>query len=293
MKLSIIIVSYNHFDYLKTTIDSVINSRIPFSYEIIVVDNRSSDDIHAFLGHAYPDIIIIKNKKNVGFSRACNQGCSVARGEYLLFLNNDTIVFEETLQKLAAKMDSNPQIGALGPLVVNPDRSFQLSFGQSISIFSELFQKIFALKFYSWRMGFPPRRDIYSSVGWLSGCCLITRRKLFPDNKVFDEEMFLYFEDHDLCLRVSGMGKKIMYWSEPAILHYGGMSVGKTLSRAQIEYRRSQLYIYRKYQKKTSLLFLKVYLTLKFHLKLILLSWKHDRLTEERKKIYLDILALL
>lgn len=239
MKVSVIIVSYNQPELLRQALESVQQSRAVYPVETIVIDNGSALSFAAWLRADFPTVRLIENRENLGFSRANNQGAVIAGGEYLLFLNNDARVEPDTIAQMVGRMDEEPQIGVLGPLLLNPDGSFQLSYGRRVSFFSEFDQKYFALARERRRLGQPPRRDLFQPVVWVSGACLLTRRGYFPDGRVFDENMFLYFEDHELCLRLASLGKRIVYWSAPAAFHQGGGSAVRKRLPVMIEYRRS------------------------------------------------------
>ncbi|MEI6614705.1 MAG: glycosyltransferase, partial [Chrysiogenales bacterium] len=127
MKLSVIIVSFNQFDYLKAAIDALKKNPPSFTYEIIVVDNHSAEDVQEFLNDYFHDIRIIRNRSNHGFGWANNRGVAVAQGEYLLFLNSDAEVTGTAVESMVKVMEKDRQIGVLGPLLLNTDGSFQLS----------------------------------------------------------------------------------------------------------------------------------------------------------------------
>lgn len=264
MKLSVILVSYNQFPLLAAALESLRASNGVGECEVIVVDNASAEDVVAFLQPRFPEVIVIRNTANLGFGRANNIGAARARGEYLLFLNSDAVVFPDTLAAMITRMDADPAIGILGPLTLNTDHSFQLSYGRPIALWSEFSQKVWSLRREARRLGTPPRRDIERTVGWVSGSCLMTRREYFPDGMVFDPAMFLYFEDHELCLRVAAMGKRVVFWSGAAVIHHGGGSGGGTRGRAALEYRRSQLYLYARWSGRWQLRLLRFYLRGKF-----------------------------
>ena len=122
-------------------------------------------------------------------------------------------------------MEKDRQIGVLGPLLLNADGSFQLSYGRKISLCAEFYQKTLAPLVEKWRYARRRGRSIVRETAWVSGACLLTRRELFAGQQPFDENMFLYFEDHDLCLRVRAMGKKVVYYGGARVRHHGGRSV--------------------------------------------------------------------
>jgi GT2 family glycosyltransferase len=263
MKLSVIIVSFNQFELLKAAIDSLKNNPPPFAYEVIVVDNHSQADVQDYLNEFYHDIRIISNSSNHGFGWANNRGAQAARGEYLLFLNSDAEIAGDALARMVAVMDGNAAIGILGPALLNPDGSFQLSFGRKISLWAELYQKSLAPLWEKWKLNFHDQERFLKNVDWVSGACLLTRREMFLPGPFFDEEIFLYFEDHDLCLRVKAMGKKVVYCPGARVMHHCGSSIG-ALPGTMIEYRKSQLYLYQKHLGRWQSFLLRRYLSWKF-----------------------------
>ncbi len=262
---------------------AVFASETGFAYEVIVVDNAAREAA-AGLAPFRDRLKVLRNKDNLGFTRANNRGAAAAQGEYLLFLNSDTKVCVDTFSRLVAFADSRPQAGAVGPLVLNADGSFQLSYGRPFSLFSEFWQKAVASP--SARRS-DPRRLKTREVGWVSGCCLLTRREYFPGGKVFDEGIFLYFDDSELCARLRKMGRKTFFLPQARIIHYGGASVQSMPARTAVEYRRSQLHVYKKHLPRWQFRALKIYLSLKFR-------WKLFRSRDENEKqAAIQILELL
>jgi len=266
MKLSVILViSFEKPRLVSEALASVFASDTGFEYEVIVVDNASTGAASAL--QPYRDrLTVLRNTENLGFTRANNRGAAAATGEYLLFLNSDTRVFPDTFARLVAFADARPQAGAIGPLVLNGDGTFQLSHGGPLSIFSEFRQKALATP-ASRRTD--PARLRTREVGWVSGCCLLTRREHFPGGRVFDEGIFLYFDDSELCARLRKNGEKVFFFPEARVVHYGGASVRSLPARTAVEYRRSQLLVYRKHLPSWQLRILKCYLFLKFRWKLL------------------------
>ncbi len=263
MKLSVVIVSYNRFDLLAKSLAAVAARPLPFPHEVIVVDNGSQQDVCAFLAERFPDVTAVANRANLGFARANNIGAAQARGEYLLFLNSDAYPQADALERMVAILDAEPDTGVLGPLLLDPGGAFQLSFGSRISLLSELDQKVLAGRRARRRWDLPGNRQLRLEVDWVSGACLLTRRNLFAGGRVFDEEMFLYFEDHELCLRVRAMGRRVVFTSAAVVVHERGGSGGASSPRAQLEYRRSQLHIYRLHAPARDRWLLRLYLRLK------------------------------
>jgi GT2 family glycosyltransferase len=280
---SIIIVSYNQFELLKAAIDSLKANPPPFAHEIIVVDSHSAGDVQEFLNDYFHDIRVIRSPANHGFGWANNRGVAAARGQYLLFLNSDAEVIGPAVAAMVEAMERDPGIGVLGPLLVNPDGSFQLSYGAKVSLAAEFYQKCLAPRLERWRYACHGGRPFQWTTAWVSGACLLTRRELFALEPPFDENMFLYFEDQDLCLRVKAMGRRVVYFTGAAARHHGGRTVGDSPA-VWLEYRKSQLYMYHKYRGGLSLRLLKKYLAWKFGRRLRRFARRSDpRALEEQR----------
>ena len=284
MKLSVILViSFEKPQMVSAALAAVFASETGFAFEVIVVDNAAREAADG-LAPFRERIRVLRNEENLGFTRANNRGAASARGEYLLFLNSDTRVSADTFSSLVAFLDSRPQAGAVGPLVLNGDGSFQLSFGRPFSLFSELWQKAFASPR---ALRQDPQGLKTMEVGWVSGCCLLSRREYFPAGKVFDEAIFLYCDDSELCARLRKMGKKVYFFPGTRIVHYGGASVQSMPARTALEYRRSQLHVYKKHLPRWQFSALKLYLAFKYR-------WKLFRSrNEDERSAAVQILELL
>ena len=243
MKVSVIIVNYNVRYFLEVCLHSVFRAAEGMAVEVIVVDNNSSDDSMTMVREKFPEVICIDNKDNKGFSKANNQGVAVATGEYILFLNPDTVMPEDFLQKTVAYMDAHPKAGALGPRLIDgkgvfaPDgkKSFPTL---SVAIFKTTgINKLFSRspyfnKYYAVHVG----EHETASVEVLSGCCMLARRTVIDEvGGAFDEDYFMYCEDVDLSYRIQKGGYENIYYPEVSLIHYKGESTRKaTLSYVRI-----------------------------------------------------------
>lgn len=258
-ELSVIIVNYNDRVRLPACLSSLEKALSSLSGEVILVDNRSEDGSPALVRSSFPWIRLIENDRNVGYPRANNIGFRQSRGEYVLFLNTDTIMPADTLALLLAGIKARPQIAAVGPALVHEDGSFQVSFGKRVSFFWELCQKLILNPYYrkSLRHSRKPR-----AAGWLSGACLLARRAAIEAAGLFDEAFFFYFEDIDLCRRISARGLELVFLPAVRISHVGGATTSARPWQSRLEYRRSQLRFYRKHNSRLSLRLLRLYLKL-------------------------------
>jgi GT2 family glycosyltransferase len=230
MDLSIIIINWNTADLLKQCLQSVVNNLNNFEAEIWVIDNASSDHSVAMVKSTFPGVNLIENKENFGFAKANNLGSEHVRGRYILFLNPDTIIPAGTLSNLLSFAEAHPDYGLIGPKILNPDGSLQRScwpgfpgIGMAISDAFFLWKiKIFP-KFLSYEYSI---KDLGSTrrVAHLLGACILIRRTAWEKVGTFDEMYYMYYEETDLCFRLSKHGWKVVYYPETEIIHYGQMS---------------------------------------------------------------------
>lgn len=229
MDLSIIIVSFNNQEYLRQALNSIFeNTGVGISYEIIVVDNNSQDQTLRMLCEQFPKVRVIDNDKNLGFARANNLGVKIAKGEIILFLNNDTFVYTDVLNQMVKFIRSDRNIGAITPKLLEEDGVTVQHQGRK-------------------------NKKIWESKGILkiksaSGAALMVKRSVL--DKVgggFDENFFFYNEDLDLCKRIIKQGFDIYYYPKVAIIHYGGKSSAQISTKALTEGLRGGLYFAHKH----------------------------------------------
>jgi hypothetical protein len=205
--------------------------------------------------------------ENLGFARANNLALREAKGELALLLNNDTLVKPGAIDTMLRVMKERPDVGILGPLLLNEDGSVQISYGGMISIHAELLQKFLRAGYA--RGSWWARRYVEGRAGrvaypdWVSGACLMVRADVLAEVGLLDENFFMYTEEVDLCQRIRAQGFRIMYTPEAEVVHLGGKSTEFNREGAAYEYRRSQLYFYLKHYGRARLRLLKAYLILK------------------------------
>ena len=261
MDLSIILVSYNDRRRLDACLSSLQKHPPSVGHEVIVVDNASSDGTRDWIAGAFPSIRLIANPENAGFSKANNLGVRESRGEFLLFLNTDTVVPPGALDSLLAKLVSDPSLGAAGPALLHGPRSYQVSFGRSVNFGAQFWQKLVLNPYHKVRL---KKGGKDRAVGWLSAACLLCRRTAFEQAQGFDERFFIYFEDIDLCRRLRKAGWKLVHVPAIRVFHEGGATTSPRAAASRFEYRRSQLYYYRKHNSRVSDGLLRAYLRLNF-----------------------------
>ncbi len=251
IKLSIIIVNYNSSEHLRTCLLSIKENPCEAPYEVIVSDNASRDGSLEMVKGEFPEVKLIENEENLGFSKAINRGIRLSTGEYLFILNTDTVLLEDTLNSLIKCMDEHPDVGAIGPKLVNPNGSVQpcarpfptrthLMLGRrSLLMYIPWFRKKSAqLRIISQE---PVETDV------VAGGALLLRRKAVDEiGGGFDERFFLYMEDVDLCRRLKEAGWKIIYNPEIRIIHHWG---GTTIKYRRRAFLKHHIAIYRYFQK--------------------------------------------
>ncbi|OGU12281.1 MAG: hypothetical protein A2075_11575 [Geobacteraceae bacterium GWC2_58_44] len=229
MDLSIVIVSYNTCLILDECLASIKEQKVS-AHEIIVVDNASRDDSCRMLRDKYPEVTLIENSDNVGFARANNQGFALARGRYFLMLNSDTLVVEGAIDKLIGFLNKNAEVGVCGPRNIGRDGKRQNNcdhfpgFWNSFCYYSGLGSMFPKSRLFNrcwmryWDYG--EVRD----VDRMSGCSLLIRSDLYRELNGLDENFFMYFEETDFCHRAHLKGRRVTYFPDAAIIHYGGES---------------------------------------------------------------------
>jgi GT2 family glycosyltransferase len=232
--ISVVIVNYKVKEYIANLLNSLKRSSSDLSQEVFVVDNASGDDSIAYLEKRFPEVHYIQNDENVGFGKANNQAIEKARGKYVLIINPDTLVSEDTLTTMFSHMEANEKCGACGCKILNPDGSFAPESRRSVpSIWSaackvfglnSLFpkSKVFGKYYLSWL-----DEDDASQVPVLSGSFMFWRSSVLKELGGFDEQFFMYGEDIDLCYRIQKTGYHIDYVPDTSIIHYKGESTKK------------------------------------------------------------------
>jgi GT2 family glycosyltransferase len=237
MDISILIVTWNSQDFIRNCLDSIFLLPDRVRSEIIIVDNASSDQTVKIVREFYPEANLIENKSNSGYAKANNQGIEQAQGRYLLLLNPDAQLMDDSLSSMYELMEGNPRIGALGPKLLNPDRSTQASC-REFPRFSTLIWEFTGLSrllpnsrtFGGWRMGyfaFDRPREVDQPMG----SCLMLRKETLEQVGSFDENFSMFFNDVDLCYRIKEAGWKIYFHPDAQVIHHKGASTRKAKRR--------------------------------------------------------------
>ena len=234
MKLSVVIVNYNVRYFLEQCLHSLQNACKGLEVEVFVVDNSSVDGSIKMVRDKFPDVILIENKENLGFSRANNQAMKIAGGEYILLLNPDTLVEDDTLRKVVAFMDEHPDAGGLGVKMIDGKGKFLPESKRALPTPVVSFYKIFGLSslfpkskiFSQYHLGYLDKDKVHE-IDVLAGAFMLLRKKVLDEIGLLDESFFMYGEDIDLSYRINKAGYKNNYYPGTRIIHYKGESTKK------------------------------------------------------------------
>lgn len=242
MKLSVIIVNYNVKFFLEQCLLSIrkaqehlIAYNASFTSEVFVVDNNSVDSSVAMLKKKFPEVLLIQNAENKGFSFANNQALRLSKGEYFLLLNPDTVIEESTFVEIIKFMDSHPEGGGLGVKMIDGSGSYLPESKRGLPNPQTAFYKIFGLsalfpkskKFGKYHLGYLSKDEI-NEVDVLSGAFMLLRKSVINEIGLLDESFFMYGEDIDLSYRIIKAGYKNYYFPKTRIIHYKGESTKKS-----------------------------------------------------------------
>ncbi|MGC9393236.1 MAG: glycosyltransferase family 2 protein [Anaerolineae bacterium] len=250
--LSVIIVSWNVRDLLKRALTSVYASwNGKPGLEIIVADNASHDESVAMLRATFPDVHVIANAKNRGFTGGNNQGLAAATGDFVLLLNPDTEIVEDALPRMVDYIRAHPDVGMAGPQLLNPDGSVQSSrrhFPTLPVLFLEStwLEKLAPRKLLRYYYAQEQPDDLIQNVDWITGAAMLTRREVVAQVGGMDEGFFMYSEELDWCRRIREAGWRVVYFPEARIIHHEGKSSEQVVPARHIYFQSSKVRYTRK-----------------------------------------------
>ncbi|ADE16357.1 glycosyl transferase family 2 [Nitrosococcus halophilus Nc 4] len=249
ISISIIIVNYNTRNLLQECLKSVIRNTKDLDCEIIVIDNQSADGSIDMIRSKFPNIYLIANTANQGFAKANNQALAVAKGEYIFFLNPDTIVLNGALAQLFAFCQSDSRIAVVGPRLY---KNYAREHHPSIRTFSQPILVILScLPFSRWILYFYHyyiiQREQIQDVDWLAGAAFMMPRRILDKIGYFDERYFVYSEEEDLCLRAHKAGYRVVYYPPAEVVHLKGKSSEQEPIQASRYFWESKLSFFYKY----------------------------------------------
>jgi hypothetical protein len=258
--VSVSIVNYNAKEYLDRCLTSLYKSIKNHSFEVVVVDNFSSDGSSDLVRLKFPGVKLIQNTSNLGYTKANNIGIKRSTGKYVISLNSDTKVSGNAIDRLIEFMDSNPDAGAAGPKLLNSDGTLQMQCRRG---FPTLINSLF---YFSGLNRLFPKSKLLGGylltylddkntveVDSLCGAAMIVRRDVIDKVGLMDESYYMYGDDIDWCIRIKKAGWKIYYLPDAEIIHYGGISSRKRSYRSIFEFHRAMAVFYGKHYAKKRL----------------------------------------
>ena len=298
--LSIIIVSWNVADLLATCLESIFPALGHLRAEVIVVDSASTDHTVALVRQRFPQVTLLVQSENVGYTRANNIGLARASGRHLLLLNPDTEIIGAALPTMVACLDADPAVGIVGPYTQNADGSYQSSRRRFPTLATAFFES-------TWLQPYAPKSlldhfyvndappDQTLDVDWVQGSALMARREVYAQIGGLDEGYVMYSEELDWCRRAKDAGWRVAFLADAQITHHGGKSSDQVVARRQILFQQSKLRYFRKYHGAFAAQILRLFLLVSYLIQLAIESLKgllgHKRaLRQERVRQYWQVL---
>jgi GT2 family glycosyltransferase len=253
---AVCVINYNTRDLLRECLRSVMTENAD---EIVVVDSASTDSTVEMMQAEFPAIPLIALETNIGFGAASNRGIERCRSAHIVLLNADTQMQPGSLQALCEYLKKHPQVAIIGPRLLNPDGTLQTScfhFPTPLHIFlyiSGLYRWIPRLPILNQRTLQKITNESAKPVPWILGAALAFRRQTFEESGGFDENFFMYFEEVDLCYRLSAQGRQIHFVPEAEIIHVGGGSTIQNRTWSYVQFFASLTQFYRKHYSRSLL----------------------------------------
>ena len=237
LTLSIVIVTYNSRDLVDQCLASVAE-QTRVDHEVIVVDNASKDGTAAFIAGRYPNVRVLANSTNLGFSAANNQALKLAAGRYRVLLNPDTLLRDGTLDRMVEYLEAHREVGIIGAKMVEADGSIRRYETWYPTLFSYLANS-YMLRIWG------DRRN--QEVEFVSGSCLMIRDETLQQIGYLDEKFFMYGEDGDWCMRARNAGWKVFHYADAQLFHHAGGSSGGDVAARVVNIRHAKLYFFKKH----------------------------------------------
>lgn len=257
--ISIVLITWNAFNYLKKLLESIKLHSKNFCYEIIIVDNNSRDGTRDFIKKQYPEILLVENRENLGVARARNQGMKLANGKYIMILDVDMELIENSIFKIYRFMEENQDCGLIAAKLIYSSGELQYSCKTYPTIFSLLARRLDSISLVqnssilkkhlmqNW-----DHNDI-KEVDYVVGACQLIRRQVINTIGYYDDNIFYGPEDLDYCLRVWRAGWKVIYYPYTKIIHHEQRITKKIfISKITLKHIWGLIYIYYKYRGKLS-----------------------------------------
>jgi N-acetylglucosaminyl-diphospho-decaprenol L-rhamnosyltransferase len=251
LDLSIVIVNWNVCDLLRDCLNSVQNTVHNITYEIIVVDSASSDASVDMVKSEFPNVKLLAQNENVGFTRGNNLGLAIATGRHLFLLNPDTVVLDHAVEQMVAYLDQNPTVGIVGAHTLNTDGTHQSTRRRFPTFTSALFES-------TWLQPYAPQSllnrfyavdiadNAIAPVDWVQGSALMARREVYEQIGGLDTNFVMFSEEVDWCKRAKDHGWEVIYHGQAQIIHHGGQSTAQIAAQKHIYFQESKLrYFYK------------------------------------------------
>tara|TARA_B100000029_G_scaffold492248_1_gene553290 strand:- start:384 stop:1223 length:840 start_codon:yes stop_codon:yes gene_type:complete len=254
VRLTIVVVSYNTRNVLANCLEALHKDPPGISHQTIVVDNASNDGTIDLIQQRWPSVQIIQMGFNAGFAAANNAAIHASQSELVLLLNSDTVPTSTGIDNLVSALDTSPGVSAVGPRLINLQGQVELSFGRMISPWNEARQKLLIfgttsrLPFFTGWLKQKTNTSHYPD--WVSGACILVKRKAGNAVEWLDERYFLYTEDVDFCAALRAAGHKILFTPDAEVVHIGGQSGSNDPLKTRQLYRKSHLAFYAKHHPK-------------------------------------------
>jgi GT2 family glycosyltransferase len=252
MLCSVIIINYKTPELTINCLKSLMTLKKKLNLDIIVIDNASEDNSVELLETEFKNkITLIKNNKNLGFAKANNQGAEIAQGEFLLFLNNDTIINYDFISPCINILQNNNNIGAVSPILLLPNGETQKS---AYGIFPTFWRLVLQITKIDPILKY---NNGYAITDWISGCAFIIKKSVFQEIGEWDYNFFLYYEDIEICKRLKNSLYKVAVCKDANIIHIGGQSLKINTQKRKFFYI-SQDYYFKKYHNKISFYLIRI-----------------------------------
>ena len=251
---SIIVVNWNTQGILRNCLKSIYGQDSDVDFEVIVIDNASTDGSAEMVKKDFPQVILIENSENLGFAAANNQGISIAKSRYILLLNSDTVILDKAIEKTVSFADAHPEAAVTGCRVLNPDQTLQPTCFMFPSILNMLLSSTYLYRVFPKSRFFGREqitwwdRDDTREVDVVTGCFMLVRREAIEQVGLMDEQFFMYGEETDWCYRFKEAGWKVMFTPCAEIIHLGGQSSKKIVTEMALQLRGSILQFINKHR---------------------------------------------
>lgn len=275
IQLSIIIVSWNVRDLLRTCLRSIQVGKGNLNLDVIVVDSYSSDGSPNMVAQEFPWVHLIRCSENVGFPKGNNIGILHASGQYVMLLNPDTEVIGNALARLVAYLDQHPDIGVVSPQLLNPDGSVQSSRRRFPTLTTGIFES-------TWLQPYAPNGlmnryyaldlsdQAIADVDWVVGAAMVVRQEVIGQVGDMDEAYFMYSEELDWCKRIKEAGWRVVYLPMAQVIHHLGKSSEQAVTARHLYFQRAKLRYFQKYHGKVPALILRLILLANYAFQILL-----------------------